>query len=100
KQIGETCSKEVGLSEAELAKVKAKDFSEPSENIKCFANCFFEKVGTLKDGVIQPEVVLTKLGAIIGEEKTRAALDKCSSIKGVNNCDTAVKLHECFDEFK
>ncbi|KAH8389334.1 hypothetical protein KR215_003917 [Drosophila sulfurigaster] len=100
KQYGETCFKEIGLTEAEVAKVKAKDFSDPTENIKCFANCFFEKVGTLKDGEIQPDVVLAKLGAIIGEEKTKAALAKCSSVKGANKCETAVKLHECFDEFK
>ncbi|KAH8355300.1 hypothetical protein KR093_010719 [Drosophila rubida] len=100
KQYGEVCFKEVGLNEAEIAKVKAKDFSAPTENIKCFANCFFEKVGTLKDGVIQTEVVLAKLSPLIGEEKTRAALDKCGAIKGENKCDTAVKLHECFDGFK
>ncbi|XP_034478480.1 general odorant-binding protein 56a [Drosophila innubila] len=100
KQHGEMCSKEINLSEEEIAKIKAKDYKNPTENIKCFANCFFEKTGTLKDGVIQTEVVLTKLGALIGEEKTRAALDKCSAIKGENNCDTAVKLHECFEEFK
>ncbi|KAH8418335.1 hypothetical protein KR222_000107, partial [Zaprionus bogoriensis] len=97
---GEACAKEVNLTEAEFAKVKAKDFSDPSENIKCFANCFFEKVGTLKDGVLQEDVVLVKLGALIGEEKTREALAKCSGIKGANNCETAYKLHECFEEYK
>lgn len=100
KQHGELCSKKIGLTEAEIAKVKAKDFSYPTENIKCFANCFFEQVGTLKDGVIQEDVVLAKLGALIGEEKTREALAKCGSIKGDNNCETAHKLHECFEEFK
>ncbi|XP_030567608.1 general odorant-binding protein 56a [Drosophila novamexicana] len=100
KQYGEQCAKEVNLTEEEVSKVKAKDFKSPSENIKCFANCFFEKVGTLKDGVVQEEVVLKKLGALIGEEKTREALTKCGGIKGENNCDTATKLHECFESFK
>ncbi|EDW74825.1 general odorant-binding protein 56a [Drosophila tropicalis] len=100
KQHGEQCSKELNLTEEEIAKVKAKDFKNPTENIKCFANCFFEKIGTLKNGEIQEAVVLEKLGAFIGEEKTKAALAKCGSIKGENNCDTAVKLHECFEEFK
>ncbi|SPP75490.1 general odorant-binding protein 56a [Drosophila guanche] len=100
KQHGEQCSKELNLTEEEVAKVKAKDFKNPTENIKCFANCFFEKVGTLKDGELQEEVVLEKLGSFIGEEKTKAALEKCRSIKGDNKCETAVKLHACFEEFK
>lgn len=100
KQHSEVCTKKIGLTEAEIAKVKAKDFSDPTENIKCFANCFFEQVGTLKDGVVQEDVVLVKLGAFIGEEKTREALAKCGSIKAENNCETAYKLHECFESYK
>ncbi|KAH8348207.1 hypothetical protein KR084_005400 [Drosophila pseudotakahashii] len=100
KQHGEQCAAELNLTEEEKAKVKAKDFKNPTENIKCFANCFFEKVGTLKDGELQESVVLEKLGAFIGEEKTKAALEKCRSIKGENKCETAVKLHECFESFK
>ncbi|EDX07846.1 general odorant-binding protein 56a [Drosophila simulans] len=100
KQHREQCSDEVNLTEEERAKVNAKDFKNPTENIKCFANCFFEKVGTLKDGELQESVVLEKLGALIGEEKTKATLEKCRSIKGENKCDTASKLHECFESFK
>ncbi|XP_017001666.2 general odorant-binding protein 56a [Drosophila takahashii] len=100
KQHGEQCAAELNLTEEEKEKVKAKDFKNPTENIKCFANCFFEKVGTLKDGELQESVVLEKLGAFIGEEKTKAALEKCRSIKGENKCETAVKLHECFETFK
>ncbi|EDV55246.1 general odorant-binding protein 56a [Drosophila erecta] len=100
KQHREQCADEVKLTEEERAKVNAKDFKDPTENIKCFANCFFEKVGTLKDGELQESVVLEKLGALIGEEKTKAALDKCRSIKGENKCDSAAKLHECFESFK
>ncbi|XP_043642617.1 general odorant-binding protein 56a [Drosophila teissieri] len=100
KQHHEQCAAEVKLTEEESAKVKAKDFKNPTENIKCFANCFFEKVGTLKDGELQESVVLEKLGGLIGEEKTKAALEKCRTIKGDNKCDTAAKLHECFESFK
>ncbi|KAH8401468.1 hypothetical protein KR009_005736, partial [Drosophila setifemur] len=100
KKHGEQCSSELNLTEEEVAKVKAKDFKNPTENIKCFANCFFEKIGTLKDGELQEAVVLEKLGSFIGEEKTKAALEKCRSVKGENKCETAVKLHECFEEFK
>ncbi|XP_039483730.1 general odorant-binding protein 56a [Drosophila santomea] len=100
KQHHEQCAAEIKLTEEESAKVKAKDFKNPTENIKCFANCFFEKVGTLKDGELQESVVLEKLGGLIGEEKTKEALKKCRSIKGENKCDTAAKLHECFESFK
>ncbi|EDW10432.1 general odorant-binding protein 56a [Drosophila mojavensis] len=99
KQHVAQCAEEVKLTEEEIARVKAKDFTNPSENMKCFANCFYEKTGTLKDGVVQEEVVLKKLGAIIGEEKTRQALTKCSGIKGENKCDTANKLYQCFESF-
>ncbi|XP_016988071.1 general odorant-binding protein 56a [Drosophila rhopaloa] len=100
KQHGEQCAAELKLTEEEKAKVKNKDFKDPTENIKCFANCFFEKVGTLKDGELQESVVLEKLGAFLGEEKTKAALEKCRSVKGENKCETAVKLHACFETFK
>nr|ABW77763.1 odorant-binding protein 56a [Drosophila melanogaster]ABW77764.1 odorant-binding protein 56a [Drosophila melanogaster]ABW77765.1 odorant-binding protein 56a [Drosophila melanogaster]ABW77768.1 odorant-binding protein 56a [Drosophila melanogaster]ABW77769.1 odorant-binding protein 56a [Drosophila melanogaster] len=100
KQHREQCAEEVKLTEEEKAKVNAKDFNNPTENIKCFANCFFEKVGTLKDGELQESMVLEKLGALIGEEKTKAALEKCRTIKGENKCDTASKLYDCFESFK
>lgn len=68
--------------------------------MKCFGTCFFEKVGTLKDGQVQEDVVLQKLGSLIGEEKTKEILNKCKDIKGANRCDTGFKIYECFESFK
>lgn len=68
--------------------------------MKCFGTCFFEKVGALKDGQLQEDVVLQKLSPLAGEDKAKAALDKCKSVKGEGRCDNGHKIYECFQEAK
>ncbi|KAM7343547.1 general odorant-binding protein 56a-like [Cochliomyia hominivorax] len=96
----EECVKQENVSEEDATRLRNKDFANPSEAMKCFGTCFFEKVGTLKDSQIQEDVVLQKLGALIGEEKTKTVLDKCKDIKGENRCDTGFKIYECFESYK
>ncbi|XP_073813577.1 general odorant-binding protein 56a-like [Musca autumnalis] len=96
----EECVKQENITEEEANKLRNKDFSDPSQNLKCFGTCFFEKVGTLKDSVIQEDVVLKTLGSIIGEEKTKKALDKCRDIKGEDRCDTGFQIYQCFEAAK
>ncbi|XP_005188768.1 general odorant-binding protein 56a-like [Musca domestica] len=96
----EECIKQENITEEEATKLRNKDFANPSHNLKCFGTCFFEKVGTLKDSVIQEDVVLKTLGSIIGEEKTKKALDKCRDIKGEDRCDTGFQLYQCFEAAK
>uniref|UniRef100_A0A1I8Q8B3 General odorant-binding protein 56a n=1 Tax=Stomoxys calcitrans TaxID=35570 RepID=A0A1I8Q8B3_STOCA len=100
KEIFDECAKQENISEEEAAKLHTKDYTNPTKNLKCFATCFFEKVGTLKDEIVQEDVVLEKLGALIGEEKTKKALDKCRGIKGEDRCDTGFQIYQCFEAAK
>ncbi|KAI8123921.1 General odorant-binding protein 56a [Lucilia cuprina] len=100
KQYFEECIKQENVSDADAEKLRKKDFANPSKNLKCFGTCFFEKVGTLKDSEVQEDVVLAKLGSILGEEKTKAILAKCKDVKGEDRCDTGFKLYECFESAK
>nr|BAS69452.1 odorant-binding protein 13 [Delia platura] len=94
------CIKEENVSEEDAMKLKNKDLASPSKNMKCFSACFFEKAGTFKDNELQADVVMEKFGAIIGEEKTKAILEKCKSVKSDDRCDTAFALYECFETEK
>ena len=100
KQAVDECKAEVNLSAEDAAKVENKDYTNPSENMKCLGNCILEKMGALKDGVVQKDFVLEKLGPIAGEENVRQAIEKCSGIKGANNCDTAFQVIACMKEAK
>ncbi|XP_075168586.1 general odorant-binding protein 56a-like [Haematobia irritans] len=90
------CSKEENVSEADVTKFSNKDFANPTKEFKCLSTCFFEKAGTLKDNEVQEDVVLQKLGALIGEEKTKHILEKCKGIKAEDRCETGFKIFECF----
>nr|5DIC_A Chain A, Odorant-binding protein [Phormia regina] len=94
------CVKQEKVSEEEATKLRNKDYANPTPAMKCFGTCFFEKIGTLKDGVVQEAVVLEKLSPHFGEEKVKAALDKCKNIKGADRCDTGFKIFECFEKAK
>ncbi|XP_075166919.1 general odorant-binding protein 56a-like [Haematobia irritans] len=100
KEFFDECAKQENISEEEASKLRTKDYTNPSKNLKCFGTCFFEKVGTLKNDEIQEDVVLEKLAPLIGEEKTKKALDKCRGIKGEDRCDTGFQIYQCFETAK
>ncbi|TMW43906.1 hypothetical protein DOY81_011017 [Sarcophaga bullata] len=100
KEHFQACVAQENVSEEDATRLRNKDFANPSENMKCFGTCFFERVGTLKDGQVQEDVVLQKLGALVGEEKTKAVLNKCKDIKGESRCDTGFQIYKCFEESK
>ena len=100
KKHGEECITQVELGEEDVKKLKAKDFSNASQNLKCFANCFFEKVGTMKDGAVVEDVALEKLTLVVGADKAKSVLDKCKDLKGAEQCETAYKIQQCFEEHR
>ncbi|KAH8253295.1 hypothetical protein KR032_004613 [Drosophila birchii] len=95
---GAQCAQQEGITKDQALALRAGNFENPDEKVKCFANCFLEKTGFLVDGQVQPAVVLTKLGPIAGEDNVKAVQAKCDSLKGADKCDTAFQLYKCYYE--
>ncbi|XP_073845007.1 general odorant-binding protein 56a-like [Musca autumnalis] len=96
KQHIEECVKQENVPEEDVVKFRNKDITNPSRAFKCLSTCFFERAGTLKNGELQNEVVVAKLGGLIGVEKAKEALEKCKGIKTDDRCETGYKTVECF----
>ncbi|XP_037948357.1 general odorant-binding protein 56d-like [Teleopsis dalmanni] len=92
---GECIEKEKTTKE-EVQKLRQGQFGAADENLKCFANCFLEKLGFFVNGAIKEDVVSGKLSPIVGADRVKEVMAKCNSIKGANNCETAYKLYECY----
>ncbi|XP_065368076.1 general odorant-binding protein 56a-like [Calliphora vicina] len=89
------CAKQENVSEEDATKLRNKDFANATPGMKCLGTCFFEKVGILKDSIVQDDVVLAKLVPQYGEENVKNALEKCKNEKGVDRCETGFKIYEC-----
>nr|QYL00050.1 OBP27 [Eupeodes corollae] len=96
-QIVAECQKEMDISAETLAKIKAGEPFGADEKTKCFANCFQEKAGILKDGVFQEEAIVAKFSESFGADKTKSIVDACrGEATGKDNCEKAYNLHACF----
>ncbi|XP_065369200.1 general odorant-binding protein 56d-like [Calliphora vicina] len=91
------CAKQENVSEQEATKVRNKEFANATPAMKCFGACFFEKVGILKDSVVQKDVVLELLVPHYGNENVTKALEKCENKKGADRCETGFKVYECIE---
>ncbi|TMW41601.1 hypothetical protein DOY81_013319 [Sarcophaga bullata] len=96
KEHFQACVAQENISEEDAARLRSKDFANPSENMKCFGTCFFEKVGALKDGQLQEDVVLQKLSPLVGEDNAKTSLNKCKDVKAEGRCENGYKIFECF----
>ncbi|XP_023160822.1 general odorant-binding protein 56d isoform X2 [Drosophila hydei] len=90
------CIEQEGVAKEQAMALREGKFENVDDKVKCFANCFLEKSGFLVDGQIKPDVVLEKIGPIVGVEKVKAAQEKCDSLKGTDKCDTAFQLYQCY----
>ncbi|XP_017032897.1 general odorant-binding protein 56d [Drosophila kikkawai] len=93
---GALCAQQEGITKDQALALRAGNFDNVDEKVKCFANCFLEKTGFLVDGQVQPAVVLAKLGPLAGEDNVKAVQAKCDSLKGADKCDTAFQLYQCY----
>ncbi|XP_061391178.1 general odorant-binding protein 56a-like [Musca vetustissima] len=96
----EECAKQENVPEEDVMKFRNKDVENPSKAFKCLGTCFFERAGTLKNDELQDDVVIAKLGALVGEEKAKTVLEKCKGIKAEDRCETGYKTFQCFHSFK
>ncbi|XP_073846547.1 general odorant-binding protein 56a-like [Musca autumnalis] len=90
------CVKQENTPEEDVVKFRNRDIENPSKAFKCLSTCFFERAGTLKNDELQDDVVIAKLGVLIGEEKAKAILEKCKGIKAEDRCETGFKTFQCF----
>nr|QIS77221.1 OBP28 [Episyrphus balteatus] len=68
--------------------------ADATEDMKCYLNCFMEKLGVLKDGKIQEDAQEFK--NYVGEEHAKEEIESCRGETGSSKCETAFKLHQCF----
>uniref|UniRef100_A0A1I8M8B9 PBP/GOBP family protein n=1 Tax=Musca domestica TaxID=7370 RepID=A0A1I8M8B9_MUSDO len=92
----EECAKQENVPEEDVLKFRNKDVENPSKAFKCLGTCFIERAGTLKNDELQDDVVIAKLGGLVGEEKAKAVLEKCKGIKAEDRCETGYKIFQCF----
>jgi len=83
----------------QAAALRSGIFNNVDAKVKCFVNCFLEKIGFLVGGQVKADVVTKKLGPIAGADKVKSAQVECDSIKGSDNCDTAFKLFQCYHKY-
>lgn len=64
---------------------------------KCYAKCFLEKVGMIKDGVLQEEFILKKFAYILGYEAAEKFVGTCNAIVNLqDNCESAYEMYKCY----
>ncbi|XP_073811831.1 general odorant-binding protein 56a-like [Musca autumnalis] len=103
--VGAALATPIELSDEQKAKAKDyilecmkfhnKDIENPSKTLKCLGTCFFERSGIMKNGELQDNVVLTKLGGLVGDAEAKQILEKCKGIKDENRCETGFKTFLC-----
>ncbi|XP_065368077.1 general odorant-binding protein 56d-like [Calliphora vicina] len=91
------CAKQEKVSQEDATKLRNKEFANATPGMKCYGACFFEKVGILKDSIVQEDVVLDLLVPHYGKENVTKALEKCGNKKGADRCDTGFKVYECIE---
>ncbi|XP_037952901.1 general odorant-binding protein 56d-like [Teleopsis dalmanni] len=90
------CIEKEKITMDEVLKLNQGKFDSAAENLKCFANCFLDKLGFFVNGAVKEDVLSSKLSPIFGADSVKDIMKKCNNIKGANNCDTAFKLFECY----
>uniref|UniRef100_T1GMW4 Uncharacterized protein n=1 Tax=Megaselia scalaris TaxID=36166 RepID=T1GMW4_MEGSC len=94
-QFKKECMDQEKVDASELEKVRSGQLDNPSEKLKCFNRCMFEKGGFFKDGMFVDEKVKEFLNKHTQKEHMLTAYEDCKKIKGTNDCDTTFKVFEC-----
>lgn len=87
------------LKEDDVWQMILTDRSANTDNEKCFVKCLGESYNIMNkdDGKLNP-IELKKPLPFIDSNKVEAGIKKCSSLEGINPCDTATKQGECLFE--
>ncbi|XP_055622565.1 uncharacterized protein LOC129766124 [Toxorhynchites rutilus septentrionalis] len=93
-----SCVKETGVSGKSAVRVLKGNFSDDSDDIKCFVKCMFNRLGLIDDeDEILQDVIREKALETMDESEADKLFKKCH-IVGDDICDTAFKIYKCFLE--
>lgn len=69
------------------------------EKLKCFAKCFYRKVGFIDDAAeVQLDHIRSKIPDGEDRQKALDVIEKCKGTEGKDACDKAYRLHKCYFE--
>lgn len=94
--ISNECRKEQKLEVKDISKLK----ENPSESVKNYSLCVFERQGLLKDNVLQENVILEIVKDYKDAKYLKVFLDKCKDIDNDDRYVKAFKLYECLKNIK
>ncbi|XP_062563114.1 general odorant-binding protein 56d-like [Armigeres subalbatus] len=89
-----------GLTRDEVLKLRAGEFANANQDLKCFTKCFLEEAGFLSaDGKLLDDKAVERLSIGRDAGKVEALVKKCSVQKD-DPCETAFRAIECFHNGK
>ncbi|CRK88150.1 CLUMA_CG001935, isoform A [Clunio marinus] len=98
-KIAKECSNEIDFSFENGMKLLEGDFSDQTNEAKCFIHCVMSKEGFINQNN-KPEVdfIVNQLTAKykIPREELKNVVEKCSKFSSDSKCENAYELFECF----
>ncbi|XP_034477136.1 general odorant-binding protein 56d-like [Drosophila innubila] len=89
------CHTTHNITKQQLIIIVNGNFEDADTTLKCFVSCYYEKLALLDDQK-QPDLMLDGKNPVFDAELVKSSQNNCSSITGSDNCDTALKVYECY----
>ncbi|XP_062555652.1 general odorant-binding protein 56d-like [Armigeres subalbatus] len=95
--FGTTCLEKFnGLTKEEVLKLRAGEFSNANQDLKCFTKCFLEEAGFMStDGKLLADKAIARLSEDSDPAKVEPLVKHCS-VQNDDPCETAFRAIECF----
>lgn len=98
KKYRQECIEKTTVQPELIDRADKGDFAD-DKNLKCFAKCFYEKVGFINgEAELQFDVIKSKIPSNANRERALGIIEKCKDIKGADPCDKAYAIHKCYYE--
>ncbi|XP_076630390.1 odorant binding protein 9 [Colletes latitarsis] len=94
--IRKDCRKETKVSWAALKRMKAGDFEQKDEKLKCYLKCFMTRNGILdRNAEIDVQRALRHLPRSL-QDSSKKLFNECKSVPGTDHCDKAFEIVKCY----
>ncbi|XP_033341640.1 odorant binding protein 9 [Megalopta genalis] len=94
--IRRDCRKESKVTWVALRRLKAGDFQQDDQNLKCYMKCFMVKHGILNNKAeIDVQRALRHIPRSM-QESSKQLFNKCKSVYGADPCDKAFQMAKCY----